>query len=385
MSAEPRRVVVTGVGTVNALGAGGTAALAVALSGDRSGIAPIRAFPTDGLPSRLGAEVDAAALAGRLDPEAARRMSRICQLAVAACRLAVEDGAAPTGPDLGLVVGTEHGDFRSSEAFAAGYLKRGPSGLSPMVFPSTVMNAMGAAAAIEIGAKGPTVTVNQATVAGDLAVARGVALVVAGRAETVVAGGVDELYVTVHRQLARMGALSPAQGSGEEGCRPHHGANGPVPGEGATFVVLETLAQARARGARVLAEVWAARWGSVPVAANAARPRRGDRASLVRATLAAGRADAGALAACYGAANGDPALDAWEQALLEADLADAPAARAALLPPRALAPRFGQHGGLGALRVAAAALDVARDGRPVLAHGVARGGCRTALLLGPLR
>jgi hypothetical protein len=77
----------------------------------------------------------------------------------------------------------------------------------------------------------------------------------------------------------------------------------------------------------------------------------------------------------WAAGNGDPALDDWEQALLAVDLAANPA----LLPPRSLAPQFGQHGGLGVLRVAAAALAVG-DG-PALAHGLARGGCRTAILV----
>jgi hypothetical protein len=52
-----------------------------------------------------------------------------------------------------------------------------------------------------------------------------------------------------------------------------------------------------------------------------------------------------------------------------------------VLPPRSLAPVFGQHGGLGALRVGAAALDAARGLGPVLVHGIARGGCRTALVV----
>jgi hypothetical protein len=82
---------------------------------------------------------------------------------------------------------------------------------------------------------------------------------------------------------------------------------------------------------------------------------------------------AGALARCYGSGNGDPALDDWELRLLEAD---------GMREPVSLASLFGQHAGLGALRVAAAALD-ARTGRaPSLVHGIARGGCRTALVIG---
>jgi hypothetical protein len=89
---------------------------------------------------------------------------------------------------------------------------------------------------------------------------------------------------------------------------------------------------------------------------------------------------AAAVARCYGSANVDPAVDDWERALRARDL---PGARAGLLPPPALAPLFGQHGGLGALRVGAAALDAERGASSVLVHGIARGGCRTALVLEP--
>jgi hypothetical protein len=84
---------------------------------------------------------------------------------------------------------------------------------------------------------------------------------------------------------------------------------------------------------------------------------------------------------CYGSANGDPGVDDWEIALLQRDLPDA-LRRPGIWPPLSLAPQLGQHGGLGALRVAAAALDAARRMGPVLVHGIARGGCRTALLIG---
>jgi 3-oxoacyl-[acyl-carrier-protein] synthase II len=238
---------------------------------------------------------------------------------------------------------------------------------------------MASIAAIAIGAKAPSITVNQATLAGDLAVARGARLVADGRAEAVVAGGVDELFEDVYRRLSQMGALSPMASAAPEGCRPFApDHNGPVLGEGATFLVLEEREAARARGAKVLAEITAAAWGNVPTAPHTGGPRRHDRASPVARLL---RARGGAaVARCYGSANGDPAVDDWERALLARDL---PGARAGLLPPTALAPLFGQHGGLGALRVGAAALDAERGASSVLVHGIARGGCRTALVLEP--
>ena len=113
-----RRVVVTGMGMVSAAGAGGAAAVADALARPMAGIAPIRGFDTAGLPSVLGAEVDDVLLETLIDRDAARRLSRICRFSVAACRLAMEDARAEAGPRLGLVVGTEFGDFRTSGEFA---------------------------------------------------------------------------------------------------------------------------------------------------------------------------------------------------------------------------------------------------------------------------
>ena len=371
------RVVVTGVGTINASTAGGRDALAGALALDRSAIGPVRGFDAAALTSRLAAEVDDAILASLIDRDAARRLSRICRLALGACVLAVRDAGVPSGPGLGIVVGTEFGDFTSSRDFAHGFLTRGPAGLSPMIFPNTVMNTMASIAAIAIGAKAPSVTVNQSTLAGDLAVARGARLIADGRTTAVVAGGVDELFQDVYQRLAEMGALSPMQSRAPEGCRPYAADhNGPVLGEGATFVVLEGLEAARARGARVMAEIVEAAWGNVPTAPHTGRPARIDDRSPVGRLI---RSHPEGVARCYGAGNGDPAVDDWERALLGHDLP----ARADLLPPRSLAPLFGQHGGLGALRVGAAALDVGRGIGSVLVHGIARGGCRTAVLVGP--
>ena len=379
-----RRVVVTGMGMVSAAGAGGSRAVAEAVARGATGIRPVRGFDTSGWPCHLAGEVDDAVLERLIDRDAARRLSRICRLTIGACRLALEDARADTGPSLGLVVGTEFGDFRSSGEFATGYLNRGPSGLSPMLFPGTVMNAMGAAAAIALGVKGPTVTLNQAVAGGDMAVARGAGLIARGQAEAVLAGGVDELCGPAYERLAReLGVLSPARGAGGarggvEGCRPYAAdRNGPVLGEGATFVVLEDAEIARARGATVLAELTAARAGNVPVAPHTAPPGRRDPRSPVRAALAAAGLTAAALESVWGSGNGDVDRDEWELRLLRADLPE----RGDLLPPRALAGLVGEHGGLGALRAGAGALGAATG--PALVHGLARGGCRVALVLAP--
>jgi 3-oxoacyl-[acyl-carrier-protein] synthase II len=362
------------MGSVSAAGVGGTAVVAEALERRPRTIAPFKAFALDGCTSRLAAEVDEARFTALLDPDSVRRLSRICRMTLAACRLAVEEAGLEGGPRLGLVVGSEFGDFRSGAEFFNGFLRRGPAGLSPMVFPSTVMNSMAAVAAIAIGAKAPSVTLNQATVAGDLAVARAAALIADGRAEAVVAGGVDELFSDVYRNLARLGVLSPMGGGAPEGCRPFaHDHNGPVLGEGATFLVLEEREAARARGAAIHGEVRGAAWGGIPVAPHTAPAGRRDARAIARRALDQAGVEAGSLARCYGSGNGDPALDDWELGLLAAD---------GVRDPVSLAPLFGQHGGLGALRVAAAAIDARAGLAPALVHGIARGGCRTALVVG---
>jgi len=80
------------------------------------------------------------------------------------------------GAGLGIVVGTEYGDFTSSRDFAQGFLRRGPAGLSPMIFPNTVMNTMASIVAIAIGAKAPSITVNQAILAGEIPIGEGEAM-----------------------------------------------------------------------------------------------------------------------------------------------------------------------------------------------------------------
>ena len=205
------RVVVTGIGSVSALGAGGGAAVGAALTRGLPAIGPVRAFPTDDYSSRLGGEVGD--LTAYLQDGEARRLARASQLAVVAARLALADAGLQPGQlaAAGLVLGSDWGDFRSSESFALGFLERGTLGLSPLVFPNTVMNVMAAQVAIAVSVRGPMLTLNEVNVAGELAVARGAALITSGRASTVLAGGSDELSPILYRELSRLGAMSRAK------------------------------------------------------------------------------------------------------------------------------------------------------------------------------
>jgi 3-oxoacyl-[acyl-carrier-protein] synthase II len=360
--AATHAVVVTGVGTLNAAFTGGADALAAWLETPRPAW---RAAPSFRAPV---AAVESTVLGGWLDDHETRRLSRVCQLAVAAARLALADARLGPGAPLGLVLGTEFGDLHSTVAFADGYLDGGPAGLSALLFPNTVMNAMAAATTIAVGARELSLTLNARTVAGELGVARAAGAVASGRIPAVLAGGVDQLDPLVAETLIGLGAGGEARG------------------EGATFLVLEPRQAALARGARVLGEIAAATSRSF-----ALRPHAIGRAGASRAiatALARAGVAAGGIGWVYPAQSGDGARDAWQARLLDEALAPH-------RPPRAaLRPLLGAHAGTGTLAVAAAAW-TARTGllpgpdgssRPVppgggLVYGVARGGSEVALVV----
>jgi 3-oxoacyl-[acyl-carrier-protein] synthase II len=349
-------VVVTGIGVINAAVTGASPALGAWLARPH----PLAA---GGVPSDVG--LPDHRLAGLIDPAEARRLSRICQMTIAAARLALSESGVDPARGLGLVVGSGLGDFTSTIGFADGYLARGAAGLSPLLFPSTVMNTMAATTAIAVGAREMTLTISVPTIAGELAIARGTAAVASGRVPAVLAGGVDALEPLVSEMLRVLG-------------------DGARRGEGAAFLVLETEEAARARGVAIHARITGTAWRAL-----AAAPSGVGRATRSRAIGAAiERAGGAAPGWLYASASGDGRRDAWECRVLAAALGTIP-------PSVSLAPLLGHHAGLGALHVAAAAwtarsglLPRVDGGTPVrvtgegLVHGLARGGGHVALVVG---
>jgi len=288
-----------------------------------------------------------------LDETEARRLSRVCQMTVAAGRLALSDAGLTGATELALLVGTEFGDMVSTIRFVDDYLQRGIPGLSALLFPHTVMNTMAATTAIAVSAKDLSLTLNAPTVAGELAIARAAAAVRAGRIEACLAGGADEpprMVVETFREA---------------------GAGADVRGDGAGFVVLESLDAARARGARILGEIVGEAWRALAV-----RPYgvgRSTRSRAIAAALAGAGAGAEQIGLVYTSANGDGPREEWERALLDRALAPhRPLQRSLSLPA-------GRHSGLAARSVAIAATE-AGDGL-ALVHAVARGGNQVAIVV----
>jgi 3-oxoacyl-[acyl-carrier-protein] synthase II len=334
------RVAITGFGTVTTAVSGGYDAFRRSL-----------ATPTPDGAMPLDTERIDRVLAELVDAADARRLSRVTQLTLAAARLAAADGGVAAGETLGVVIGSEIGDLRSTRAFADGFLERGPSGLSPLLFPNTVMNTMAAATSIALDARHLSLTINAPTVAGEVAIIRGAAYVASGRAQAVLAGGVDELDPFVAQVLRQDRARIASRG------------------EGAAFLVLESLESARHRGARILGEILAGVSASHPAAPHGVG--RSTRSRVIDRALAQASMAVGDLAVIYSGACGDTGRDAWESRIL----ADVGSVRR-----EALAFRYGRTSAVGALKAAAATIQ-----GPGLVYGLARGGAEVALIVSPAR
>ncbi|SMB97430.1 beta-ketoacyl-ACP synthase II [Deinococcus hopiensis] len=254
-----RRVVVTGLGPVTPIGIGASAFQGAQHRG-YSGIRRITRFDASDLPVRIAGEVDAD-LRRWVDPREARRLDRFAQLALAAAELALEDARLdPVTLDLertGVVIGSSIGGMETWEAQTRLAFERGLSRLSPFFIPMLMANAATAHVAIRYGLQGPSTVPATACTTGADALGTALRLLQHGEADVVLAGGADALVTPlVVSAFSVMKALSTNNVSPEEASRPFSaGRDGFVLAEGAGVLVLETLEHARARSARIYAEL----------------------------------------------------------------------------------------------------------------------------------
>lgn len=255
-----RRVVVTGLGTVNAYGAG-VEPLAAALAAGETLTRTLEPYPPLPLPGAGRypvAAVPPGELAAWLPPLEARRMSPPSRFAVAAARMALAAAGVepPPQPDpaTAVAMATSFGPMSYTERLLDQIFAEGPEAASPALFTECVANAPAAQVAIRCRAGGRNHTLCQREAGALTALARGAADVAAGRAERALAGAAEEVTPLVHAVLVRFGALAA------EAARPFdRRRDGFVAAAGATVLVLEEERAAARRGAPVLARVRA--WG----------------------------------------------------------------------------------------------------------------------------
>ncbi|HMK64276.1 MAG TPA: beta-ketoacyl synthase N-terminal-like domain-containing protein, partial [Thermodesulfobacteriota bacterium] len=246
-----RRVVISGVGLATPLGTGRDAFWQRLLRGD-AGISPITAFDTSPFISKLGAAVSDFNPKEYISLKNLRKMDRTSSLAVASARMALEDAGVTVNPSnrdqTGIILGTAFGSTDVAAQFAGVIFNEGPGLASPFLVPNTVMNAPAGHASIELGFRGINSTINHREASAETAIVYAASAIKQGRADVVLAGGVDIISEFFFRVLSRFKALSPTDGGPEEACPFDLRRNGPVIGEGAGVVCLESSDRAEARG-----------------------------------------------------------------------------------------------------------------------------------------
>jgi 3-oxoacyl-[acyl-carrier-protein] synthase II len=254
MGETRQSVAITGLGVISPIGIGRDA-FWTALCAGRSGIAPLAT--ADATLPRLAARLPEFSSREIIRSSHLRRADPLSRSIVSAARLAFTDARLPDVPPerMGVVVGSALGDVTESAQYLERLFTKGPSLVSPMMFPNLVLNAPASYAAMEFGCTGANLTVSQGEISGEQAIALGCDLIRAGRADVVLAGGGDqfaEILVAAYRDYR---ALSSQRG-GAEWCSPYDvDRNGIILGEGAAMLVLESAEHACRRGATPYAEL----------------------------------------------------------------------------------------------------------------------------------
>ena len=261
-----KKVVITGIGMLCANGNGKDAAWP-AIKAGKPGIGKITLFDASKCTSQVAAEVkdfDAYAIeSGLIDKKSARHMARFAQFAVAVAKEAWKDAGytEESRPDMNRVAtifGVGIGGIEVTGESYKTLFDRGPDRLSPLAVPELIPNEAAGNVSIAIGAKGPCQVVTTACASSTDALGYSMDLIRAGRADVVIAGGSEATIVEFTiGGFMKMKALSTHfNDTPEKACRPFNADRDEfVMGEGAACLILESEEHAKARGAKVYAEL----------------------------------------------------------------------------------------------------------------------------------
>jgi 3-oxoacyl-[acyl-carrier-protein] synthase II len=253
-----RRVAVTGLGAVTPIGNDAKTTWEAAVAG-RSGVDWIRSFDADGLPVRVAAEVKGFDAAQVASPKEVRKLERNVLLALGAAREAMQDagldGFDPTR--VGVVFGTAIGGVIGILQQGQILRERGPDRVSPNFLPNVLVDSASGQLAISLGIKGLNYAVVSACATGSHAIGEAAEIIKRGDADAILAGGAEAaMHPLILAGFTAMRGLAVENEDPLRASRPFDATRaGFVMGEGACVLVLEDLDTARARGARVYAEV----------------------------------------------------------------------------------------------------------------------------------
>lgn len=254
------RIAITGMGLVTPVGTGVEEVWQSLLAG-RSGIGPITQFDASDYSTRIAAEIHDFDPELYMERKTARHVARYCQLGLAAARMALKDsGLAPEemAPDaVGVVVSSGAGGMEEIERAHRTLMERGVKRISPFMVPMMITDIAAGLIAIELRCGGPNYAVVSACASGGHALGDAAEVIRRGEAVAMVAGGAESAITPLLMgAFCQMGAMSRRNDDPHASSRPFDvGRDGFIMGEGAVIMILEDMDHARARGARVWAEL----------------------------------------------------------------------------------------------------------------------------------
>jgi 3-oxoacyl-[acyl-carrier-protein] synthase II len=257
---QKRRVVVTGVGLVTALGTG-TEETWRGLCEGRSGVTTISRFDSTQFSTKIAAEVKDFDPLKYFEKKDVKKMDSFIHYAVAAAEAAMKQAGLTITPELsertGVFIGSGIGGFAIIEREHAAFLEGGPRKISPFFIPSSIINLAAGQVSIRLGARGPNSAPCTACSSGAHAVGDAFRVISRGDADVMVAGGSESAVTPMGvGGFAAMRALSTRNEEPQRASRPFdRDRDGFVVGEGAGVVILEELEGAKKRGAQIIAEL----------------------------------------------------------------------------------------------------------------------------------
>tara|TARA_B100000287_G_scaffold62054_1_gene54133 strand:+ start:3833 stop:5071 length:1239 start_codon:yes stop_codon:yes gene_type:complete len=251
-----RRVVVTGLGSINPLGNNVPDTWDNLCKGV-SGIDKITAFDTSELPVTFAGEVKNFDANEYMGKQHARKLDRSGHLSIYATEEALKDAGLEAkerlGSNVGIVLGTGIGGIGATEGGVRAYDERGPSRVNPMTITQLMPNSSTGQVAIKYGIEGPSLTITTACAASANAIGEAKRIIENGIVDTVVAGGTESGTTPMTMAaFAQIKALSTNNDSPQEASRPFDKyRDGFVMGEGSTMMVLESEESAKSRDANI--------------------------------------------------------------------------------------------------------------------------------------
>jgi 3-oxoacyl-[acyl-carrier-protein] synthase II len=254
-----RRVVITGLGAITPIG-NNTEEFWNGIKEEKCGIDEITHFDTTNFKVKLAAEVKGYNPEEYFDRKAAKRLDTFSQFAIIAAKEAWEDSKLNKETEnmerVGVIVGSGIGGLETMEKEMANIHEKGPDRVSPMFIPMSICNMPAGNVAIELGAKGESISMVTACASGTHCIGESFRMIKNGYQDIVIAGGTEAAITPIGiAGFTNIKALSQATDKNRASIPFDKERSGFVMGEGAGILVLEELGHAKARNAKIYAEI----------------------------------------------------------------------------------------------------------------------------------